>query len=118
MKSIQALRGMYDVLRSAWEALPNTSSRTTFYATIACATNWRQPKSVLLTLEVRASMPLCSVTVPVRQHYVFDRFAEQLVLAYVAIPPFVRVFERHYDSAVVMGSYCASKSSYFCQNAF
>ena len=63
-------------------------------------------------------MPLCSATVPVRQHYVFDRFAEQLVLAFVAIPPFVRVFERHYDSAVVMGSYCASKSSYFCQNAF
>ena len=41
------------------------------------------------------------VVSPYAQRYVFDRFAEQLVLAYVAIPPFVRVFERHYDSAVV-----------------
>ena len=45
-----------------------SSSKTIFCATIVCASNWRQLQSVILTLDVRA-MPLCSVTVPVCQHY-------------------------------------------------
>ena len=113
---------MHGVLRSDWEAPPNTSSRTTFYATIVCASYWKQPQSVILTLEVRASMPLCSATVPVRQHYVFDRFAEQLVL--VSYGQFLLLFECSNatgDSAVVMVdlvSYCSSKSLYLFSDWF